>query len=161
MIAAGQSCRRDKGWDNAHLPLDYRLPMQEGIPGIIRRASVPRDDLPTSQQMYRALIVRYWSRIRDYIRQHGEAALVRVAEQPYQRTWERINRTINLHGATAHIFRHTFATAAAPFLDIKTLQSIMGHADIETTLDRYTHAQEERIRAAGQLLTGKFTSSES
>ena len=24
----------------------------------------------------------------------------------------------------------------------------------------YTHAQEERIRAAGQLLTGKFKSSE-
>ena len=83
-----------------------------------------------------------------------------ITEQAYQRTWERINRTINLHGATAHIFRHTFATVAAPFLDIKTLQSIMGHADIETTLDRYTHAQEERIRAAGQLLTGKFKSSE-
>ena len=75
-----------------------------------------------------------------------------ITEQAYQRTWERINRTINLHGATAHIFRHTFATVAAPFLDIKTLQIIMGHADIETTLDRYTHAQEERIRAASHRL---------
>ena len=83
-----------------------------------------------------------------------------ITEQAYQRTWERINRTINMHGATAHIFRHTFATIAAPFLDIKTLQSIMGHADIETTLDRYTHAQEQRICAAGQLLTGKFKSGE-
>lgn len=44
---------------------------------------------------------------------------------------------------------------------IKTLQTIMGHADIETTLDRYTHAQEERVRAAGELLTGKFKSSDS
>ena len=84
-----------------------------------------------------------------------------ITEQAYQRTWERINRTINLHGATAHVFRHTFATIAAPYLDIKTLQTIMGHADIETTLDRYTHAQEERIRAAGELLTGKFKSSNS
>ena len=84
-----------------------------------------------------------------------------ITEQTYQRTWERINRTINLHGATAHVFRHTFATIAAPFLDIKTLQSIMGHADIETTLDRYTHPQQERIRTAGQLLTGKFKSRDS
>lgn len=84
-----------------------------------------------------------------------------ITEQAYQRTWERISRTINLHGATAHVFRHTFATIAAPYLDIKTLQTIMGHADIETTLDRYTHAQEERIRAAGELLTGKFNSSNS
>ena len=37
-----------------------------------------------------------------------------ITEQAYQRTWERINRTINLHGATAHVFRHTFATIAAP-----------------------------------------------
>ncbi len=84
-----------------------------------------------------------------------------ITEKAYQRTWERINRTINLHGATAHIFRHTFATVAAPYLDIKTLQSIMGHADIETTLDRYTHAQQERIYAAGQILAGKFKSSDS
>ena len=31
-----------------------------------------------------------------------------------------------------------------------------GYADIETILDRYTHAQEERIRAAGELLTGNL-----
>ena len=65
---------------------------------------------------------------------------------------------IDLHLATAHVFRHAFATIAAPFLDIKTPQTIMGHTDIETTLDRYTHVQEERIRAAGALLTGKFKS---
>ena len=70
----------------------------------------------------------------------------------------RISRTIILYDVTAHIFRHTFAAVAASFLDIKPLQSIMGHADIETTLDRYTHAQEERIQAAGELLPGRFSS---
>lgn len=90
MIEAGQVRRRDMGWDNAHFPLDYRLLMQEGIPGIIQRASVPRSDLPLSQQLYRELIVRYWSRIRDYILQHGEAALVRAAEQPWDAV--RLNR---------------------------------------------------------------------
>ena len=54
----------------------------------------------------------------------------------------RISRTIILYDVTAHIFRHTFAAVAASFLDINPLQSIMGHADIETTLDRYTHARK-------------------
>ena len=74
-----------------------------------------------------------------------------ITEQAYQRTWERINRTINLHGATAHVFRHTFATIAAPYLDIKTLQTIMGHADIETTLDRYTHTVNTNVAALTQI----------
>ena len=29
--------------------------------------------------------------------------------------------------------------------DIKTLQTIMGHADIETALDRYTHFMHENV----------------
>lgn len=42
------------------------------------------------------------------------------------------------------------------YLAIKMLHSTMGHADIETILDRYTHAQEERLCAVGQLLVGEF-----
>lgn len=80
-----------------------------------------------------------------------------ITETVYKRTWERISRTIDLHGATAHIFRHTFATVAAPHLDVKTLQTIMGHADIETTLDRYTHPQEKRVLAASQTLGRVFS----
>lgn len=83
MIEAGHIRSQDMGWDNAHFPLDYRLLMREGIPGIIQRASAPCNDLPISQQMYRELIVCCWSRIRDYIRRHGEAALARAAEQPW------------------------------------------------------------------------------
>ena len=83
MIEAGHIRSQDMGWDNAHFPLDYRLLMREGIPGIIQRASAPCNDLPISQQMYRELIVCCWSRIRDYIRRHGEAALVRAADQPW------------------------------------------------------------------------------
>lgn len=46
------------------------------------------------------------------------------------------------------------------YLAIKMLHSTMGHADIETILDRYTHAQEERLYAVGQLLAGEFKSSD-
>ena len=74
-----------------------------------------------------------------------------MTEKTYQRTWERIGKTINLHGATAHIFRHTFATMMEPHTDIKTLQSIMGHADIQTTMNRYTHPIMENIQALSRI----------
>jgi len=74
-----------------------------------------------------------------------------ITEKTYQRTWERIGKTINLHGATAHIFRHTFATMMEPHTDIKTLQSIMGHADIQTTMNRYTHPIMENIQALSRI----------
>ncbi|MGN0992183.1 MAG: tyrosine-type recombinase/integrase [Candidatus Ventricola sp.] len=75
-----------------------------------------------------------------------------ITETTYKRTWERIGRKIDLHGATAHVFRHTYITMAAAHVDIKTLQSIAGHADISTTMNRYAHGREDKIIAAGQAL---------
>lgn len=67
------------------------------------------------------------------------------------RQWQRIKRKIDVHGATPHVFRHTFATLIQPHTDIKTLQTIMGHADIETTLDRYTHTVNKNIAVLAQI----------
>ena len=38
---------------------------------------------------------------------------------------------------------------AAAHLDIKTLQTIAGHSDISTTMDRYAHSREDKIIQAG------------
>lgn len=67
------------------------------------------------------------------------------------RQWQRIKRKIDVHGATPHVFRHTFATLIQPHTDIKTLQTIMGHANIETTLDRYTHFVHENVGKLAQI----------
>ena len=75
-----------------------------------------------------------------------------MTETAYKRTWERIGRKIDLHGATAHVFRHTYITMAAAYLDIKTLQTIAGHSDVSTTMNRYAHGREDKIIAAGQAL---------
>ena len=75
-----------------------------------------------------------------------------LTETAYKRTWERIGKKIDLHGATAHVFRHTYITMAAAHVDIKTLQSIAGHADISTTMNRYAHGRQDKIIAAGQAL---------
>ena len=67
----------------------------------------------------------------------------------FTKMWSRISRQIDLHGATPHIFRHTYATllngAGVP---IKTIQSILGHADISTTMNVYTHCDLSSVQNA-------------
>ena len=61
---------------------------------------------------------------------------------------KRINKTIDLHGATAHVLRHSYLTyAVSETTDYKTVQGISGHADIGTLLNRYAHPQENKVRA--------------
>ena len=79
-----------------------------------------------------------------------------ITEMTYKRGWERICRTIDLYGATAHVFRHTFATLAAVHTDVKNLQAVMGHSDIQTTMNRYTHPRELRVMAAVEELADMF-----
>ena len=79
-----------------------------------------------------------------------------ITEMTYKRGWERICRTIDMHGATAHVLRHTYITMAAAHLDVKTLQTIAGHADISTTMNRYAHGREDKIIQANALLAGMY-----
>lgn len=81
-----------------------------------------------------------------------------ITETTYKRCWERICRTIDMHGATAHVLRHTYITMAAAHLDIKTLQTIAGHSDISTTMNRYAHGREDKIIQANALLAGMYGS---
>ena len=46
---------------------------------------------------------------------------------------------------SCHVLRHTFATRAFECgLNVSTLQSFMGHADVTTTLSVYVHLSEEK-----------------
>ena len=68
----------------------------------------------------------------------------------YRNTFIRISKKVDLHNATAHIFRHSYLTlldqaGVAP----KTLQLIAGHGDIKTTMNRYVHGNEKEVLAAG------------
>jgi site-specific recombinase XerD len=75
----------------------------------------------------------------------------------YVRTMERIERTIDMHGATAHIFRHSYATMLhATGASPKTIQDIIGHADISTTMNRYVHGVEEQAVAAVMNVSRKL-----
>ena len=64
----------------------------------------------------------------------------------YRSMWWRINKTIDMHGATPHVLRHSYITCAVgQTTDYKTIQGISGHADLNTLLNIYAHPQTEKV----------------
>lgn len=77
----------------------------------------------------------------------GDAPLTRSA---FMAIWAHIGAHVDLHGASCHIFRHTYATTLNNAgVDAKTIQTIMGHADISTTMNIYTHTNVGNVLDAG------------
>lgn len=58
---------------------------------------------------------------------------------------------------TPHILRHTFCTRLCENeSDLKVIQSVMGHADIKTTMNIYADVQEATKQKSFQQLSGKL-----
>ena len=55
-----------------------------------------------------------------------------------------------------HCFRHTFATAMSTKVDPKTLQAILGHADITTTMNTYVHRDKETVQGFAYLFKNLY-----
>lgn len=89
-----------------------------------------------------------------FTRQNGEI----MSEGSYKRMWQQIYKKINLQlGGTAaikatdltvHTFRHNYATMLYySGIDVKQAQKILGHSDIKTTLEIYTHfISDEKVK---------------
>ncbi len=53
---------------------------------------------------------------------------------------------IDFEAFTPHTFRHTFATRALENgMQIKTLSRLLGHGDIQLTLNLYCHVTEDTL----------------
>lgn len=103
--------------------------------------------------------------LREFLSPVGDPDIFVISSEktPPTNSWnrralERINKKIDLHGATPHVLRHSFATLLNDAgTDPKTLQSIIGHADIQTTMNRYVHTWEQKkqdaVAQAGRILS--------
>ena len=80
-----------------------------------------------------------------------------ITETAYRRMYERIDKKIELYGATAHVFKHTFLTMAATSVDPKTLQAIAGHANYTLTMSRYVHKRDDKIKESGKKLSNIYS----
>lgn len=95
---------------------------------------------------------------RELLMPYRSTGYVFGGEEPFQ-SWEydklmrRLKKRVNLHGATAHVLRHTYLTMlAGEGVDLKTLQTIAGHANIQTTMDIYVSPRTDKIMAAGETM---------
>ena len=58
----------------------------------------------------------------------------------YQYQYKKIMRELKLEDCNYHMLRHTFATRAIEAgFDVKSLSEILGHANVNITLNRYAH----------------------
>ena len=136
--------------------------MQEGLIHIRRNVTFPDDNQPVidtlkTESGYRSVPLDVRLRKHFLAQQQHEGFLIGgdspLSKSAYDKAMKRIRKTIDLHGATAHILRHTYATMLSiAGVDPKTIQYLLGHADISTTMNRYVHASMDKVKQAGQLL---------
>lgn len=70
-----------------------------------------------------------------------------------QRKFKTILKKAELPSINYHALRHMFATNCIKLgFDVKTLSEILGHASVETTLNRYVHSSMERKTQCMNLL---------
>lgn len=70
----------------------------------------------------------------------------------FQRYFHKLTDEAGIPDANFHCLRHTFATRAAELdIDVKTLQELLGHAQVETTLTYIHSMQEHKIAEMGKF----------
>lgn len=66
----------------------------------------------------------------------------------------------DMKNVTLHRLRHTFCTMLYEFgINVKDAQAIMGHADITTTQNIYTHVRDYKLLGAASVINEKISTS--
>ena len=81
--------------------------------------------------------------VQKYLFQNENGELIKNSQ--FTRMWDRYKESIGIE-CTPHQLRHSYATILFDAgIDVKTAQRWLGHNDIKTTLDIYTHLSENKI----------------
>lgn len=120
-------------------------------------------DIPISEG-YCQKLMYYWARSSQIMRKPPKdndyllrSAVGGPAEpKTMQETFKRILKAAGVADANFHSLRHTFATRAIEKgADVKTLSVLLGHSDVNITLNRYAHVLDEQKRKTMNLLLGE------
>lgn len=75
-----------------------------------------------------------------------------MTESHFRKAWERYQRDSGVN-CTPHQLRHAYATMLLEAgVDPKDAQRLLGHANLSTTMDIYTHIRNERIKKVNDAL---------
>ena len=85
-----------------------------------------------------------------------------IEPRTLQRRFKSILKKADLPSVSYHSLRHAFATNCLQAgFDVKTLSEILGHASVETTLNRYVHtSMEQKIKCMELLELKAYSPSE-
>lgn len=92
-----------------------------------------------------------------YVTKRNTPVCTRNTTVSIRRIEERIRaKGIDFEPITPHTLRHTFATRCLENgMNIKTLQRILGHADIRTTMNTYCHVTDDELYSAMNIFEQK------
>ena len=94
-------------------------------------------DIPLTDFLYDIIISQKYKE-GDYILTASEKY---VEPRTMQYRFSIITKKLGIKNATFHTMRHSFATRCVEAgFDIKTLSEILGHSNVNITLDRYVHS---------------------
>lgn len=80
-----------------------------------------------------------------------------IEPRTFQDFFKKIIKKSEISDANFHALRHTFATRALELqVPIKVVSQIMGHANIQITLDTYSHVSAEYMREAMNKMASLF-----
>lgn len=80
-----------------------------------------------------------------------------IEPRQIQKIFKGFTAAVSLVDVNFHALRHTFATRAVESgMDIKTLSTLLGHSDIQTTLNRYAHTTDEHARSEIEKMSSLF-----
>lgn len=136
--------------------IDFRKKLLHVRRNVTYPTNQPLIGLPKTRSGQRAIPLD--ERLVEFLKPIGTSGYILGGEAPitnmvYRRLFDGIEKKLNLYGATAHVFRHSYITTMVKTdIDLKTIQRISGHANISTTLNIYTHTREEEIQKAGATI---------
>lgn len=81
-----------------------------------------------------------------------------VEPRTMQNHFQRVLEKCSIERVNYHVLRHTFATRCIEFgFDVKSLSEILGHANVNITMNKYVHPSLELKRKNMQRLSVLFT----
>lgn len=80
-----------------------------------------------------------------------------LKESQATKGWDRYVKATGLKGVTPHMLRHTYASLLYEAgIDVKSAQDLLGHADISTTQNIYTHITKTKKEQTADKLNDYF-----
>ena len=146
-------------WGDLDLNLHTLLLSIEGEKTDISRVLPLQENLIKALREYKLLVQHHYPRAFNpnsqlfnitlfYDRYKGD----QMTEEQVSGLFRRLSNRVEFN-ISAHMLRHTMATEMAKTGQIKTLQQILGHSDISTTMNFYVHPDMNQLRGLVNTLS--------